>query len=105
MSCSSRDQVVAEHHDELFAGYFSVKKTLQKLKLCFYWPVQGQERRQYPTLHSIPVGEPFAIVGMDFKEMDESFDKNRYALVFQDYLTKWPELYAVADRTAATACC
>ena len=34
-----RDQVVAEHHDELlFAGHFSVKKTLQKLKLYFYWP-------------------------------------------------------------------
>ena len=115
-----RDKVVAEHHDELFVGHFSVKKTLQKLKLYFYWPgmsssvfkkcescltcatVQGQERRQNPALHSIPVGEPFAIVGMDFKEMDESFDKNHYAVVFQDYLTKWPEIYAVADRTAAT---
>jgi len=39
---------------------------------------------------------------MDFKEMDENFDKNHYALVFQDYLPKWPEVYAVADRTAAT---
>jgi len=33
-----RDQVVAEHHDELLAGYFSVKKTLKKLKMYFYWP-------------------------------------------------------------------
>jgi len=63
---------------------------------------QGQERRQSPALHSIPVGEPFACVGMDFKEMDESFDRNRYTLVFQDYLSKWLEVYAVADQTAPT---
>ena len=55
-----------------------------------------------PELHSIPVGETFACIGMDFKEMDESYDKNRFALVFQDYLSKWPEVYAVADRTAQT---
>ena len=27
---------------------------------------------------------------------------NRYALVFQDYLNKWPEVYAVANRKAET---
>ena len=50
-----------------------------------------------PELHSIPVGGPFACIGMDFKEMDENYDKNRFALVFQDYLSKWLEVYAVAD--------
>ena len=34
--------------------------------------------------------------------MDESFDKNHYALVFQDYLTKWPEVHAVEDWTETT---
>ena len=114
-----RDKVVSENHDALFSGHFSVKKMLQKLKQYFYWPgmssmifkkcesclcatIQGQERRQNPELHSIPVGEPFACIGMDFKEMDESFDKNRFALVFQDYLSKWPEVYPVANRTAST---
>ena len=41
---------------------------------------------------------------MDFKEMDESFNKNRFALVFQDYLRikmAW-SLYAVANQTAST---
>ena len=115
-----RDKVVSENHDTVFSGHFSAKKMLQKLKQYFYWPgmismvfkkcescltcatTQGQERRQNPELHSIPVGEPFACIGMDFKEMDESYDKNRFALVFQDYLSKWPEVYAVADRTAPT---
>ena len=44
--------------------------------------VQGQERKQNPALHGIEVGKPFAYVGMDFKETDQSFDKNHYALVF-----------------------
>ena len=115
-----RDKVVSENHDALFSGHFSTKKMLQKLKQYLYWPgmssmifkkcesclvcatIQGQERRQNPELHSIPVGEPFACIGMDFKEIDESFDKNRFALVFQDYLSKWPEVYPVADQTAST---
>ena len=93
---------------------------LNRLKQYFYWPgmgsliykkcesylicatAQGQERRQNLELQSIPVGEPFSCIGMDFKEIDESFDNNHYALVFQDYLSKWPEVYAVADRTAST---
>ena len=115
-----RNKVVSENHDAPFSGHFSAKKMLQRLKQYFYWPgmssmvfkkcescltcatTQGQERRQNPVLHSIPVGEPFACIGIDFKEMDESYDKNRFALVFQDYLSKWPEVYAVADRTALT---
>ena len=64
--------------------------------------VKGQERKQKPALHSIPVGESFACIGMDFKEMDKSFDDNHYALVFQDYLNKWVEVYPVADRTSST---
>ena len=41
--------------------------------------------------------EPFQCVGMGFKEMDTSTNGNRYALVFQDYLTKWPEDFPVKD--------
>ena len=39
---------------------------------------------------------------MDFVELDISKQGNRYALVFQDYLSKWPEVYAFADRKATT---
>jgi len=39
---------------------------------------------------------------MDFKEFDVSYKRNRYALVFQDYLTKWPEVYPVPDQKAQT---
>jgi len=53
-----------------------------------------------PPVNSIPVGEPFEYVSMDFKEFDASNRGNRYTLVFQDYLTKWLEVFPVADRTA-----
>lgn len=36
---------------------------------------------------------------MDFKELDVSADGNRYVLVFQGYLTKWPEVFPVKDWT------
>ena len=39
---------------------------------------------------------------MDFAELDPSESGKKYTLVFQDYLTKWPEVYAVADRKAET---
>ena len=64
--------------------------------------MQGQGHRERPTLKSITVGGPFECVGMDFKEMDKSRARNRYALVLQDYLTNWPEIYAVPDRKAET---
>ena len=95
-----------------------MKKLLGKLKRAYYWKgmkqdvyqkclscvvcasVQGQERKIKPPLKSIQVGGPFECIGMDFKQMDVSHSGNRYALVLQHYLTKWPEVYPVADRAA-----
>ena len=67
-----------------------------------YATLQGQERKQQSALHGIAVGEPFACISLDLKAMDESFDDNRYTLVFQDYLTKWLEVYPVSDHTSST---
>ena len=92
-----RDKVVTESHDVVFSGHFSTKKMLNRLKQYFYCPgmgplvykkcesclvcatTQGPERRQNPELHSIPVGEPFTCIGMDFKEMDEKEQERPYA--------------------------
>ena len=111
-----RKEVLSENHEAVFAGHFSPKRMFNKLSQYYYWQgmrgdiqkvcetcivcasTQGQERRKKPLLHCIP-GEPFECVGMDFKEMDT---RNRYALVFQDYLTKWPEVFPVKDRSATT---
>ena len=62
----------------------------------------GSRKKAQSAQHTISVGELFACIGMDFKEMDKIFDDIRYALVFQDYWTKWPEVYPVADHTSTT---
>ena len=64
--------------------------------------VRGQGNHGRPPLVSISLGGPFDCVGMDFVELDVMQDGNRYALVFQDYLTKWPEMYALSNRKAET---
>ena len=46
-------------------------------------------------------GYPFSWNGFAV-QMDVSYSGNLYALVFQDYLTKWPEVYPVPDRSAPT---
>ena len=63
----------------------------------------GSRKKKQSSLKSVPVGGAFECIGMDFKEMDMSNKGNRYALVFQDYLTKWLEVLPVADRAATTA--
>ena len=115
-----RQTILDEHHDLPFAGHFAAKKMSQRISQYFYWTglrsdvyrkcsscvscasVQGQGDRGRPPLVNIPVGGPFDCIGMDFVELDVSKQGNRYALVFQDYLSKWPEVYALADRKATT---
>ena len=41
-------------------------------------------------------------VGIDVIKFPRSTKGNQYAVVFMDYLTKWPEVFAVPDQTAAT---
>jgi len=64
--------------------------------------VKGQGFRGKPPLVKIPVGGVFECVGVDFVELDLSSSGNRYALVFQDYLSKWPEVHTVSNRKAET---
>ena len=106
-SRSLRNAVLMENHEAVFAGHFAPKKCL----ICCVSIITGQGcgqifrryvktvlcvlqgLRKKPPLHCIPIGEPFECVGIDFKELDISEEGNRYALVFQDYLTKWPEVF------------
>ena len=39
---------------------------------------------------------------MDIKEFDISSTRNKYVLVLQDYLIKWPEIYHIPDHKAHT---
>ena len=59
-------------------------------------------RASKPPLTPIPVSGPFDRVGVDVIKFAKSSSGNQYAVVFMDYLTKWPEVFAVADQTALT---
>ena len=115
-----QQKVMEEHHNNPYSGHFAVQRMNERVSQYFYWSgmrsdihkkcmsciecasVQGQSGHGRPLLKSIEVGHIFECIGMDFLEMDTAKSGNRYALVFQDYLSKWPEVYPVKDRKAET---
>ena len=53
-------------------------------------------------LTPIPVSGPFDRMGVDVVQFPKSHSGNQYAVVFVDYLTKWPEVFPNSDQTALT---
>ena len=45
---------------------------------------------------------PFDRVEVDMIKFPMSSAGNQYAVVFMDYLTKWPEVFATSDQSALT---
>ena len=60
----------------------------------------GRAIRPPPT--PIPVAGPFDQVGVDVIQIPKSYEGNQYGIVFVDYLTKWPEVFAAPDQTSLT---
>ena len=55
-------------------------------------------RQIQPLLTPIPVSRPFDRVGVDVIQLPKTIKENKYAVVFMDYLTKWPEVFATSDQ-------
>ena len=55
-----------------------------------------------PPLTPIPVAGPFDCIGVDFIKFLKSKKGNQYTIVFVDYLTKWPEVFATKDQSSIT---
>jgi len=55
-----------------------------------------------PYLTPIPVAGAFDRVGMDVIKFPKSRSGKQYAIVFMDYLTKWPEVFATSGQTSPT---
>ena len=60
----------------------------------------GVGRKQSLPMKSIPVDQPFQIVGVDIMEPPLIAIGNRCATVFQDLFTKWPIVYAESGQEA-----
>ena len=55
-----------------------------------------RNRKKTPLL-PIPVEGAFDRVGVDcLRPFPESYSGNRYVVVFSDYLTRWPDAFAVS---------
>ena len=113
---SLRGTLIQESQDGKFSGHFAEKKIYVTLRKKYWWPGMRADVKRYchcclpcisrkgpghaihPPLQSIPVGGPFHRVGVDFLQLPQSYNGNCYAIVFMDYFTKWPEVFAVPDQ-------
>ena len=63
---------------------------------------KGTRKTFKPPLQPIPVGGPFHRVAVNILKLPLTSNGNRYVAVFMDYLTKWPETFAIPDQKAET---
>ena len=113
-----REILLKESHSGKFAGHFAERKLYATLRTKYWWDKMRSDVRKHcrscltcasrkgpgralrPKLQPIPVGGPFHRVGVDVLQLPLSHEGNQYAIVFMDYLTKWPEVFAVPDQKA-----
>ena len=114
-----REKLFHDVHGGIFGGHLRDAKVHGQLSRHYWWPNMRKDIRDWclacvpcatrnvgrpthPTLTPIPVGGPFDRVGVDVIQYPKSQQGNRYAVVFVDYLTKWPEVFPVPNQSAAT---
>ena len=114
-----REKLFHDVHDGSFGGHLRDAKVHDQISRHYWWPAMRKDIREWclacvpcatrnvgkqvrPPLTPIPVAGPFDRVGVDVIQFPKSKRGNRYALVFVDYLTKWPEVFPVANQSALT---
>jgi len=94
----------AKVHSELSRHYWwrGMRTDIQWCRTCLTCVTRRASGSVKPPLTPIPVSGPFDRVGVDVVHFPKSYDGNQYAVVFMDYLTKWPEIFPTSDQTALT---
>ena len=115
----TREELFHQAHGGVYGGHLGDKKVYSELQRHYWWPkmrsdinrwsqscltcaTYGRGHSVRAPLTPIPVCGPFDRVGIDVIKFPRSTEGNQYAVVFMDYLTKWPEVFAVPNQTAAT---
>lgn len=111
-----QEKILRDTHSGKMAGHFSGNRLFTTLSRHWWWEtlyrdcvafckncavcvvVSGSGRIQRPPLHPIPVQKPFQIIGVDIMELPITENGNKYVIVFQDFLTKWPMVFAAPDQ-------
>ena len=116
---SDRHQLFKEAHEGSFSGHLREVKIHSQLCRQYWWPGMRKDITHWcracllcatrsvghpvkPPLTPIPVKGPFDRVGVDVVQLPMTRRGNKYAVVFMDYLTKWPEVFATPNQTAPT---
>jgi len=114
-----RENLFQTAHGGVFGAHLRDAKVYSELRKHFWWPSMRKDitnwsrgcltcatystgKAVYPPLTPIPVAGPFDRIGVDVIQFPRSSSGNQYAIVFMDYLTKWPEVFPSPDQTAAT---
>ena len=118
-----QQQIMAEIHGGVMSGHFSGNRLYKTLCRQWWWEtmyrdaisyckncaecaiVSGTGRVQRPPLHPIPVQRAFQILEVDIMELPITKRGNRYLIVFQDFLTKWPLVFLAPDQKAIRIVC
>ena len=112
-----QQKAIHNHHLAYYAGHFGVTKTLQRLKLSYYWPhmkrhvksfiakcmfcLTYKPKFQVPAWLKLPMGTPFEILALDlYGPLPMTARKFEYVLVLVDHHTRWCELVPLRQTTA-----
>ena len=116
---SQRERLFMEAHGGRFGAHLSDAKVYSEIRRHYWWMGMRRDvsrwtkgcivcatrsvgRAVKSPLTPIPVAGPFDRIGVDVIKFPKTSRGNQYAVVFVDYLTKWPEVFAVPDQSAAT---
>ena len=67
-----------------------------------YAIVSGTGRNSNPPLKPIPVERVFQIVRVDIMKLPKTSKGNQCVVVFQDFLSKWPFIFATKEQNTTT---
>ena len=94
----------AKVYSELRRHYWWVgmrRNITQWTRGCIVCATLSVGRAVKPPLTPMPVAGPFDEIGVDMIQFPKTSRENQYAVVLVDYLTKWPEVFAVPDQSVA----
>ena len=116
-----RYEVLVNAHDDLTGGNLGVFKTYEKLRARYYWKGMYKDvehwvrscqdcstrkkprNKRHAPLLPIPVSGAFERIAVDILgPLPATWSGNRYIVCFIEYLTKWPEIFAVKNIDAVT---
>ena len=116
---SYRKMLFEEAHGGQFGAHLGSAKVHGQLARSYWWSTMRADiihwsrscticasrqvgRPLHPLLTPLPVGGPFDRIGVDVIQFPISSEGNKNAVVFMDYLTKWPEVFLTRDQSSLT---